>query len=160
MPDPDDVIPPFERCGNTAFWKPKAQTNDSLRVIFVDPVDILVVQTISEEDHLQFLVGWFDGPVEGLFMRIHEALPPKESVPLIVWLRTILEFTRKTRKKKKNQIVQRFAAMPPEAQQRIVEGILHWLAKDREGWQAFMRPVPADAAALWEALNDVGVHEC
>lgn len=155
-----DVVPPFERCGNTSFWKPNDQTNDSLEVVFVDPVDILVVQTVRENDHLLQMAGWFDGPVEGLFMRLHKALPVDESVPLIIWLRSILDATKKVRKAKKGLIVRRFAAMLPEAQQRIVAGILHWLGKDREGWQAFTRPVPANVTALWEALNEVGVHEC
>ena len=152
-----DVVPVFERCGNTFFWKPVEQTNDDLKVTFVDPVGMVVVQSSREGDQLLVMRGWFDEPYEGVFQAIHDALPTDESVKLNIWLRTILAAVRTSKKVK---VIGHFADMVPEAQRSIISGILHWLGRNVRGWKAESRVVRADAGELWEVLNDYGVHEC
>jgi len=154
-----DVVPPFARCGNTDFWRPEGQTNDDLEVTFVDPVGMVVVQSMGGPDARKLLVlrGWFDEPYEGLFLAIHEALSEEESVPLNLWVRTILAAAGTS---KKGKIVRLFAAMVPDAQRRIISGIIHWLTRIPRGWKGASKFVPADVGALGEALGSFGVHEC
>lgn len=154
-----DVVPPFVRCGNTPFWRPEGQTNDDLNVIFVDPVGMVVVQSIQDPGtgNILLLRGWFDEPYEGIFMAIHEALPEDESVPLNLWLRTILAAVRTS---KKNKIVRLFAAMVPEAQRKIISGIIHWLTRVPRGWKGDNQAVDSDVGAVWEALGSFDIHEC
>jgi hypothetical protein len=155
---PSDEVPRFERCGNTDFWRPEGQTNDDLQVTFVDPVSMVVVTSNPQQhDRLLVLRGWFEDFYSELFSKLHTALPENESVPLNLWIRTIMEALPGTGKAK---IIRKFAEMHPEAQRTLISGILHWLTKVPEGWKADNRMIPAKLNPLWQLLNSAGIHEC
>lgn len=158
MASPDEV-PLFERCGNTDFWKPKNQTNEDLEVTFVDPVSIVVIQSnLQPDNQLLVMRGWFEESYDGFMMDIHQALPPEESIPLIIWLRAIMEALPKVGK---GPIIRKFASLHPDAQKTLISAIIHWLTRlFQNGWKGDQRTIPANLDRLWELLNSAGISEC
>lgn len=158
MASPDDV-PPFHRCGNTDFWRPKGQTNDDMTVTFVDPVGMVVLTTSRESQGKRLVLrGWFQDFYPELFEELGAELPTKESEPLSSWIQAIMKAMPVTPKK---DLLRDFAKLHPESQRRLISGILRWLAKVPKGWKGDRRDIGgSDLPALWKLLNSAGIHEC
>ena len=148
----------WERCGNSSFWRGGWVGLTSLMQTFVDPVDLVIVESYFEKD----AIGVRRERPPEITRKILEAARDEDNPEVyrhfIVWLDVVVRTAK--RKDFKHYLLRRFANASSEVRDNVLEAISRVFNRTIDQWTTDKILVPLEHDALWEALGKFGVFEC